>query len=189
MHRLLGQPHLESITVRVKDGAPMQAAEQGIEHLLTRRHNLKDFFIMNTDTIRKTIETTTQTMTLLISAIAIISLVVGGIGVMNIMLVSVTERTREIGVRMAVGARRGDIMSQFLIEAVLVCLLGGVLGILLALSLGMIVSRSGSNYTMVYSTSSMILAFICSTFIGVAFGYLPARNASRLDPVDALVRE
>jgi macrolide transport system ATP-binding/permease protein len=189
MHRMLGQSHLESITVRVKDGAPMQAAEQGIRNLLVRRHKLKDFFIMNTDTIRKTIESTTKTMTLLISAIAVISLVVGGIGVMNIMLVSVTERTREIGVRMAVGARRGDIMSQFLIEAVLVCLLGGVLGILLAQAVGLAVSESGSSYSMVYSTSSMVLAFVCSTLIGVVFGYLPARNASRLDPVDALVRE
>ncbi|EGB13305.1 ABC transporter related protein [Pseudodesulfovibrio mercurii] len=189
MHRMIGQSYLGSITVRVKDGAPMQAAEQGINHLLTRRHKLKDFFIMNTDTIRKTIESTTQTMTLLISAIAVISLVVGGIGVMNIMLVSVTERTREIGVRMAVGARRGDIMSQFLIEAVLVCLLGGVLGILLALGVGVLVAESGSSYTMVYSTASMVLAFVCSTLIGVAFGYLPARSASRLDPVDALVRE
>lgn len=189
MRRMLGQSHLGSITVRVKDGAPMQAAEQGIQHLLTRRHRFKDFFIMNTDTIRKTIESTTRTMTLLISAIAVISLVVGGIGVMNIMLVSVTERTREIGVRMAVGARRGDIMSQFLIEAVLVCLLGGVLGILLALGVGVAVSVSGGSYTLVYSTASMVLAFVCSTLIGVAFGYLPARNASRLDPVDALVRE
>ena len=189
MHRMLGQSHLASITVRVNDGAPMQAAEQGIEKLLTQRHNTKDFFIRNTDTIRKTIESTTQTMTLLVSAIAVISLVVGGIGVMNIMLVSVTERTREIGVRMAVGARRADIMSQFLIEAVLVCLLGGVLGIGLALAIGLAVSQSGSSFTMVYSTASMVLAFVCSTLIGVAFGYLPARNASRLDPVDALVRE
>jgi len=189
MHRLLGQTYLESVTVRVKDGAPMQAAEQGIQKLLTRRHNAKDFFIRNTDTIRKTIESTTQTMTLLISAIAVISLVVGGIGVMNIMLVSVTERTREIGVRMAVGARRGDILSQFLIEAVLVCLLGGVLGILLALAVGLVVSGSGSSYSMVYSSASMVLAFVCSTLIGVVFGYLPARSASRLDPVDALVRE
>lgn len=189
MHRIMGQSYLGSITVRVNDGAPMQAAEQGIQKLLTRRHNTKDFFIMNTDTIRKTIESTTQTMTLLVSAIAVISLIVGGIGVMNIMLVSVTERTAEIGVRMAVGARRSDIMSQFLIEAVLVCLLGGVLGIVLALGLGFAVAQSGSTYTMVYSTSSMVLAFVCSTLIGVVFGYLPARNAAHLNPVDALVRE
>lgn len=189
MYRILGQTYLGSITVRVKDGAPMQAAEMGIRKLLERRHKLKDFFIMNTDTIRKTIESTTRTMTLLISAIAVISLIVGGIGVMNIMLVSVTERTAEIGVRMAVGARRSDIMSQFLIEAVLVCLLGGVLGIMLAFCVGLGFAHSGSSYTMVYSPSSMILAFVCSTLIGVVFGYLPARNAAHLNPVDALVRE
>ena len=189
MYRILGQPYLKGITVRVKDGAPMQAAEQGVQNLLIRRHKLKDFYIMNTDTIRKTVESTTQTMTLLISAIAVISLMVGGIGVMNIMLVSVTERTREIGVRMAVGARRSDIMSQFLIEAVLVCILGGILGIALALAVGLIISQSGSSYTMVYSSTSMVLAFVCSTLIGVVFGYLPARNAAHLDPVDALVRE
>ncbi|MFO7597740.1 MAG: MacB family efflux pump subunit [Desulfocurvibacter africanus] len=189
MSRLLGQAYLQSITVRVSDGAPMKAAEQGILNLLTQRHRLKDFFIMNTDTIRKTIESTTATMTLLISAIAVISLVVGGIGVMNIMLVSVTERTREIGVRMAVGARRNDIMSQFLIEAVLVCLLGGILGIALALAIGVVFAKTGSSFSMVYSTTSMVAAFACSTLIGVVFGFLPARNAARLDPVEALARE
>ncbi|MGE4505458.1 MAG: MacB family efflux pump subunit [Desulfovibrionaceae bacterium] len=189
MHRIIGQSYLGNITVRVMDGAPMQAAEQGIQNLMTRRHKRTDFFIMNTDTIRKTIESTTQTMTLLISAIAVISLVVGGIGVMNIMLVSVTERTGEIGVRMAVGARRSDIMSQFLIEAVLVCLLGGVLGIGLALLAGFALSQSSSGYTMAYSSTSMATAFLCSTLIGVVFGYLPARSAARLNPVDALVRE
>lgn len=189
MHRMIGQSYLSNITVRVKDGAPMQAAEDGILKLMERRHKIKDFFIMNTDTIRKTIESTTQTMTMLISAIAVISLVVGGIGVMNIMLVSVTERTSEIGVRMAVGARRSDIMSQFLIEAVLVCIIGGMLGISMAFSLGFILDHSGSGFSMVYSPTSMVLAFICSTLIGVVFGYLPARNAARLNPVDALVRE
>jgi macrolide transport system ATP-binding/permease protein len=189
MHRMLGQPYLAGITVRVADDASMQAAEQGVSKLLAMRHKRTDFFIMNTDTIRKTVESTTQTMTLLISAIAVISLLVGGIGVMNIMLVSVSERTAEIGVRMAVGARRSDIMSQFLIEAVLVCLLGGALGIGLALAVGVAVSESGSTFTMVYSTTSMVLAFACSTLIGVVFGYLPARGAARLDPVNALVRE
>ena len=104
-------------------------AEQSIVKLLTQRHGTKDFFVSNLDAIRQTIEKTTQTMTLLISSIALISLMVGGIGVMNIMLVSVTERTQEIGVRMAVGARHSDIMQQFLIEAVLVCLIGGLLGV------------------------------------------------------------
>ena len=103
------------------------------------------------------------------------------------MLVSVTERTREIGVRMAVGARQGDILLQFLIEAVLVCLLGGALGVGLAYGIGVILA--GSGVSMVYSTTSIIAAFACSTLIGVAFGFLPARSAARLDPVDALARE
>ena len=128
-------------------------------------------------------------MTLLISAIALISLVVGGIGVMNIMLVSVTERTQEIGVRMAVGARQGDILQQFLIEAVMVCLLGGVLGVGLSLAIGVAFDQFVSNFRMVYSATSIVAAFACSTLIGVLFGYLPARNAARLDPVVALSRD
>src|SRR5690606_1303648 len=130
--RMLGDNTLRTVTVRVKDETPSAVAEAGVTKLLTQRHGTKDFFIVNTDEIRQTITSTTQTMTILISAIAVISLIVGGIGVMNIMLVSVTERTGEIGVRVAVGARQGDILQQFLIEAVLVCLLGGVLGVTLA---------------------------------------------------------
>jgi macrolide transport system ATP-binding/permease protein len=189
MSRILGQNYLRSITVRVNDAVSTDAAQQGIESLLAQRHRAKDFYVVNTDSIRKTIESTTATMTLLVSLIAIISLVVGGIGVMNIMLVSVTERTREIGVRMAVGARQGDIMKQFLIEAVMVCLIGGVLGILLALAAGALFARAGTGFSMVYSTASMVAAFTCSTMIGVIFGFLPARNAARLDPVEALARE
>jgi macrolide transport system ATP-binding/permease protein len=189
MSRILGQNYLRSITVRVSDDVDTKIAEQGVNTLLKQRHGVVDFYVLNTDTIRQTIESTTQTMTLLISAIALISLIVGGIGVMNIMLVSVTERTREIGVRMAVGARQGDIRQQFLIEAVLVCLLGGILGIGLALAIGWGFSRSNSTFQMVYSTTSMVAAFACSTLIGVIFGFLPASNAARLDPVDALARE
>lgn len=187
--RLLGQRYLKSITVRVKDSVDPSAAEQGIIKLMTMRHRTVDFYVFNTDSIRQTIEKTTQTMTLLISMIAVISLVVGGIGVMNIMLVSVTERTREIGVRMAVGARQSDIMIQFLIEAVLVCLSGGVLGIGLALLIGWIFKASGGSFSMVYSPTSIIAAFACSTLIGVLFGFLPAKNAAALDPVEALARE
>lgn len=186
MKRILGQSYLRNITVRVDDGAPMAAAEQGITHLLTLRHGREDFFIINTDSIRQTVESTTQTMTLLISAIAVISLVVGGIGVMNIMLVSVTERTREIGVRMAVGARQSDIQQQFLIEAVLVCILGGALGISLALLFGWLFSFAQTGFSTAFSATSMVVAFVCSTMIGIIFGYLPARSAARLNPVDAL---
>lgn len=187
--RISGKNYLDSITVRVRDDVPNSAAEQGIITLLTMRHGTKDFFVINTDTIRQTIEKTTATMTLLVSMIALISLIVGGIGVMNIMLVSVTERTKEIGVRMAVGARQGDILRQFLIEAVLVCLCGGSLGVLLAYLIGLIFANSGSPFQMIYSTASIIAAFACSTLIGVLFGFLPARNAARLDPVEALARE
>jgi macrolide transport system ATP-binding/permease protein len=189
MNRMLGQSHLESITVRIDDKVATDAAEQGIIRLLKRRHGVQDFFVMNTDTIRQTIEKTSQTMTVLISAIALISLLVGGIGVMNIMLVSVTERTREIGVRMAVGARQADILRQFLIEAVLVCLIGGALGVLAALAFGALFSRITSEFSLVFSGASIVAAFLCSTVIGLLFGFLPARNAARLDPVDALSRE
>jgi macrolide transport system ATP-binding/permease protein len=189
MSRVTGQSHLRSITVRISDEVSAEAAEQGVNRLLLQRHGVQDFFVLNTNTIRQTIESTTQTMTLLISAIALISLIVGGIGVMNIMLVSVTERTREIGVRMAVGARQADIRQQFLIEAVLVCLLGGVLGIGLSQLVGWGFDKSGSSFTLVYSTLSMVAAFVCSTLIGVIFGFLPANNAAKLNPVDALSRE
>ncbi len=189
MNRLTGQQYLRSITVRVADSVSTTVAEQSIVKLLTLRHGTKDFFVSNLDAIRQTIEKTTQTMTLLISSIALISLLVGGIGVMNIMLVSVTERTQEIGVRMAVGARHSDIMQQFLIEAVLVCLLGGLLGVGLALAIGVAVRVSGADFTMIYSTTAIVSAFACSTGIGMLFGFLPARNAARLDPVVALTRE
>ncbi|KRG84580.1 macrolide transporter [Stenotrophomonas daejeonensis] len=189
MARMLGQSYLSSITLRVKDDTPMDAAQSAITRLLTLRHGTEDFFLSNTAEIRETIESTTRTMTLLIGAIAAIALVVGGIGVMNIMLVSVTERTREIGVRMAVGARQSDIRQQFLIEAVLVCLLGGVLGIALALGIGWAFKSFGASFTLLFSTGSIVTAFACSTLIGVAFGFLPARNAAQLDPVEALARE
>ena len=189
MGRMLGQAHVNSITVRVNDETPMPAAEAAITRLLTLRHGKQDFFLNNTADIRQTIESSSKTMTLLISSIAAIALLVGGIGVMNIMLVSVTERTREIGVRMAVGARQSDIRQQFLIEAVLVCLLGGVLGIGLALSIGWAFETFGASFPMLFSTGSIVAAFACSTVIGIAFGFLPARSAAQLDPVDALARE
>ncbi|MDP2700357.1 MacB family efflux pump subunit [Thalassospira sp.] len=186
--RILGQNYLNSITVRIDDAVETSLAQQKINALLTLRHGQKDFFTVNTDTIRETIQKTTSTMTLLISSIAVISLIVGGIGVMNIMLVSVTERTGEIGVRMAVGARQGDILRQFLIEAVLVCIMGGALGVGMALGIGVLFDAIGSSFSMVYSASSIIGAFACASLIGILFGFLPARNAARLDPVDALSR-
>lgn len=131
--RIMGQSWLNSITVRVKEGYDSALAEQQLERLLTLRHGKKDFFTWNMDGLLKTAEKTTRTLQLFLTLVAVISLVVGGIGVMNIMLVSVTERTREIGIRMAVGARASDVLQQFLIEAVLVCLVGGAMGIALSM--------------------------------------------------------
>ncbi len=189
MSRILGQSWLSTVTVRVADSADVDEAEAEVEALLTQRHGSVDFTLQNTDTIRETIQSTSQTLTLLISAIAVISLVVGGIGVMNIMLVSVRERTREIGVRMAVGARQGDILQQFLIEAVLVCLIGGTIGVLLSLGIGFSVEKLVSGLSFVYSPATIIAAFVSSSLIGVAFGFMPARSAARLDPVVALASE
>ena len=187
--RLQGRSRVSNVLVRISDSIDSTIAEDAITRILTRRHGAKDFTLINNDSIRKTITETMQTLSLLISAIALISLVVGGIGVMNIMLVSVTERTQEIGIRMAVGARQGDIMKQFLIEAILLCLLGGVLGIALAFGLGQLLQLAKSPFTMIYSTTSIIAAFVCSTAIGIIFGYLPARRAARLDPVEALTSD
>lgn len=189
MHRLFGIKHLSSITVRIKDSVDTQIAEQGIISLITRSHGTKDFYTSNLDSIKQTIEDTTATLTLLISAIAIISLVVGGIGVMNIMLVSVTERTKEIGIRMAIGARESDIMFQFLIEAVLVCLIGGTLGIILSLGIGYTFNTFVKDFQMMFTTGSIILAFVCSSAIGIVFGFIPAKNAAKLNPIVALSQE
>lgn len=189
MYRLMGQYYFSSISVRIKDGVPSSIAEQQIIKLLTRVHGRKDFYTRNSDSILQTIEKTTATLTLLISSIAVISLIVGGIGVMNIMLVSVTERTREIGIRMAVGARQQDILQQFLIEAVMVCLLGGTLGIALSFAVSTVFSFFVSSIQMAFSVWSLVSAVLCSSLIGVLFGYLPARNAARLDPIEALARE
>ncbi len=190
MSRIKGTPYIESFIALINNNISSSAAETAISTLIESRHGTDDFRIRNSDSIRQTIEATTSTMTLLISSIAIISLIVGGIGVMNIMLVSVTERTNEIGVRMAVGARQSDIMQQFLIEAILVCILGGLLGIGLAYAIGELINRiGGDSFQVIYSPTSIIAAFLCSTLIGVVFGFLPARNAARLDPVDALSRD
>ena len=142
---------------------------------------------MNSDTIKQTIESTTGTMKLLISSIAFISLIVGGIGVMNIMLVSVTERTKEIGVRMAIGARQSNILQQFLI--VLICLIGGVTGILLSGAIGVLFNTFMTDFTMAFSGGSIIAAVAFSSLIGVVFGYTPAKRAAQLDPITALARE
>lgn len=189
MNRIVKQNYISSIIVRTADGFSPAVAEASIASLLKSRHGRKDFFMMSSDTIMKSINQATGTFTLLISAIAVISLVVGGIGVMNIMLVSVTERTREIGIRMAVGARRSDIMTQFLIESVTVCLIGGMLGVVFSMFTGYVLSIFVPNIPLSFSLASIVIAVLTSSIIGVLFGYMPARSAARLNPIDALARE
>ena len=189
MHQITGESHTNSITVKIKDDANTQVAEKGLTELLKTRHGTEDFFMNNSDSIKQVIESTTGTMKLLISSIALISLVVGGIGVMNIMLVSVTERTKEIGVRMAIGARRNNILQQFLIEAVLICIIGGLVGVGLSTAISLVFNQFVTEFPMEISIGSVIGAVVCSTAIGVAFGFMPANKASKLNPIDALSKD
>lgn len=187
--RVMGQSWLNTVTVRVKEGYDSHEAEQQLNRMLTLRHGKKDFFTYNMDGLLKTAEKTTRTLQLFLTLVAVISLLVGGIGVMNIMLVSVTERTKEIGIRMAVGARASDVLQQFLIEAVLVCLVGGALGISLSLLIAFTLQLFLPGWQIGFSPMALLTAFACSTATGVLFGWLPARNAARLNPIDALARE
>ena len=187
--RLLGSQRLESIIVRVRDNVSTTAAEASLAAELQLRHGRRDFFIYNADQIRKAVMKSSQTMAALVSAIAAVALIVGGVGVMNIMLVSVKERVREIGVRLAVGARQGDILRQFLIEAVLICLFGGVLGVLLAFSAGALSSLLSLGVPFLFTAAPVLAALACSSAIGLGFGYFPARSAAQLDPIQALAAE
>lgn len=187
-NRLTGDYNLRQIIVSIKNNINSQLAEQAISDILLARRGARDFHMYNSDTILQTIKATTDTMSLLISGVALISLLVGGIGVMNIMLVSVIERTKEIGVRMAIGAKGHNIMLQFLIEAVLLCALGGAVGVALAFAIGWLINLSGI-VSMIFSLSSVLVAFGISSAIGIIFGYMPAKSASRLNPIDALQRE
>ncbi len=190
MHKISGATYISSIVVKVNDSVSSQVAEKNLIDLLKVLHGGKqDFFTQNSDSIKQTVESTTGTMTVLISSIALISLIVGGIGVMNIMLVSVTERTREIGIRMAIGASQYNILEQFLLEAILLCLTGGLAGIALSGLIGFVFQLFVSSFSLSYSLVSFAVALGCSTLIGVAFGFMPARNASRLNPIEALSRD
>lgn len=189
MYKINGSSDINSITVKISDKVNSQVAEESIENILTTLHGKKDFFMINSDSIKQTVESATNTMKLLIASIAVISLIVGGIGVMNIMLVSVTERTREIGIRMAIGAKQADILQQFLIEAILICLVGGFMGVALSMLIGVGFNTLSEDFGMIFSTASIILALVCSSAIGIIFGYMPAKNASNLNPIDALASE
>ncbi|RUO26697.1 macrolide ABC transporter permease/ATP-binding protein MacB [Aliidiomarina minuta] len=185
--RLFGQRFVRNVTVAIDNTDFMHETHQQVHQLLLERHGVEDFTIRNMASIIEAQTETENTMTLLLGVIAVISLVVGGIGVMNIMLVSVTERTREIGVRMATGARRLHIMQQFLIEALTVSLLGGLLGVIIGVGATAIIASLGTSVH--YALLPVVLAFSCAFLTGLIFGYLPARKASRLDPVQALSSE
>ncbi|MFH1159006.1 MAG: MacB family efflux pump subunit [Pseudomonadota bacterium] len=185
--RLFGMNFLSNLTIRVENLDQIDATQDAITALLVKRHHTEDFRIRNMESIIATVTETQNTLTLLLGTIAAISLLVGGIGVMNIMLVSVTERTREIGIRMAAGARMRDIMLQFNIEAVVVCAVGGVLGVLAGFAAGTAAGSFGMKA--VFSAGPALLAFASAFATGVIFGYLPARKAARLDPVTALASE
>ncbi|MFA5914318.1 MAG: ABC transporter permease [Burkholderiales bacterium] len=194
-NRLFGNPQgklrrVGVISVKVRDGQNMKDAEDKIRELLRQRHKLQpgaddDFSIRNLAEILQAQEASSRVLALLLAAVASVSLLVGGIGIMNIMLVSVTERTREIGLRMAVGARSGDILKQFLVEAVTLSLIGGLLGITLGLA-GSLAIGQFAGWRTELSPESIVLAVGFAAGIGIFFGFYPARKASRLSPIEAL---
>jgi putative ABC transport system permease protein len=190
MKRVSGGTTLRTINVQVASASDLMPAQQQITSLLRQRHNIApgrddDFTVRNQQEIAEAATATTSVMTGLLGAIAGVSLVVGGIGIMNIMLVSVTERTREIGTRLAVGAHGRDILTQFLIEAMTLSSVGGVLGILLGIGASKILSAV-KDWPSLISPASVVIAFFFSAAVGVFFGFYPARTAARLDPIDAL---
>ncbi|OBX35559.1 macrolide export ATP-binding/permease protein MacB [Halomonas elongata] len=182
--RLFGQNYLRSITLAVDDVAHIDATEQAAVELLTQRHGQKDVRVFNMASLLDMVSQTQNTLTVLLGSIAAISLLVGGIGVMNIMLVSVTERIHEIGIRMATGARQRNILQQFLTEAVVVSALGGIIGVTVGLLVGGLLIWLGM--AIVFSVPVMVAAFLCATLIGLLFGFAPALKAARLNPVEAL---
>jgi putative ABC transport system permease protein len=190
MKRVAGGTTLRNINVQIVSEDQIESAQQQIVSLLRQRHNIRsgrddDFTVRNQQEVADTANATANVMTGLLFAVACVSLVVGGIGIMNIMLVSVTERTREIGVRLAVGAHGRDILTQFLIEAVVLSAMGGIIGIAAGIVASKVISMI-KNWPTVISPLWMLIAFLVSAAVGVFFGFYPAREAARLDPIDAL---
>ncbi|MDX1673798.1 MAG: ABC transporter permease [Longimicrobiales bacterium] len=188
--RVIGSEYVRSISVQATSAETMDAAMADIDRILRREHRIQpgeeaDFNVRNMASLMSTFQESTQTFTFLLAGIALISLLVGGIGIMNIMLVSVTERTREIGVRKALGARRRHILLQFLIESVVLCTAGGILGILAGWG-GAALLRSTAGWNTAVAPEAVALAFGFSAVVGVFFGIWPARRAARLDPIESL---
>ena len=189
-YRVFGSKRLRSMGVQVKDGVPIEQGMVDLERVLRREHHIRpggdnDFTIRNQQDVLQTQQQATQVFTTLLASIAAVSLIVGGIGIMNIMLVSVTERTREIGVRKALGATRGNILLQFLIEALTLCILGGLIGVLLGAGTTVVLARVMKWNTLI-SGSAVVIAFGFSALVGLFFGIWPARRAAKLDPITAL---
>lgn len=188
-NKITGSRVVEQIIAKVRDDASPALAEEAMIRTLEIKRGKKDFFTINSDSIRQSIEENMATMTLLITCIAVIALVVGGIGVMNIMIVSVSERTREIGIRMAIGARKEDILFQFLIEAVMICMMGAVLGVGLCALIVFVFNSVSTDFLMIVSSGSVVLGLASSVLIGLIFGFFPAKNAANLNPINALSKE
>ena len=189
MHRITGKSSLRMIAVGVAQGVSTDFAEQAIQRLLVQRHGAKDFFTLNIDRMRQAEERSQRVFNILAVSIALASLLVAGIGVTNIMLMSVAQRAREIGIRMAVGARPGDIGLQFIIEATLMCLLGAAAGVALARAVGVLFMVAVQGFPMLFSGTTTVMAFVVPLGLGLSFGLMPARRAAMLDPVEALARE
>lgn len=190
MERVMGVDYLRMIYIQAKEGQDLERVQADIENILRVRHGIKnpdldDFNVNNMASIMKAVEENTATMTLFLGAVAAISLLVGGIGIMNIMLVSVTERTREIGVRKALGATYRTIITQFLIEAIVISLVGGAIGIVVGIGASQLIATVGKLKTVV-TTGPILLSFGFSMTIGLVFGLYPARKAAKLNPIDAL---
>ena len=191
--RVVGHTRVFTLHVSMLEGADPEAVKASVRKILRERRSLAEeeednFNILDTQQLADTMAGTTRIMTLLLGAVAAVSLLVGGIGIMNIMLVSVTERTREIGLRLAIGAREREVMGQFLVEAVVLAALGGVVGLLLALGASVAISRL-MQVPFAFDPAINLVAFVFSAAIGVLFGYVPARRAARLDPIEALRHE
>jgi putative ABC transport system permease protein len=189
-NRMIGSENIQQIYASAKSEDAVNSAVAEIETALRKRHKLlstssSDFTISTQLEVRETLNTVVNTITVLLSAVAAISLFVGGIGIMNIMLVSVTERTREIGIRMAVGATGIDVQFQLLLEAVVLSLLGGITGILLGVGISLLVSKF-AGFSTIVSAQSIVVSFVVSTLIGIFFGWYPSRKAANLNPIDAL---
>jgi putative ABC transport system permease protein len=191
--RLAGNTDIGSISVSARDGVDSAKVQADLERLLRERRNISagqidDFSVRDMKQLAETTTATTTMLTALLAAVAAVSLLVGGIGIMNIMLVSVTERTREIGIRLAIGALEGQVLTQFLVEAVVLSLFGGLVGILTGLGLAWL-ATGGLQVPFVLDTTIILIAFGFSALVGVVFGYFPARRAARLDPIEALRHE